>query len=152
MRRTSGSGRTAPAGISLCNTANSDDNGVRSRPNWCVTLSAEERASGHQLSLRICRDDSGPGTLTYSDALETDFAVLTDAGQEVWRWSADHSDEGPEHVLDVGTGQCLTWTTEWADVDRNGDALPPGTYTLVSTTFARELQRLPEDRTDVELR
>ncbi len=149
MTRTATPVRTAPAGSRFC-ASHSTDNQVKRRLNWCFVVRAEATPAGHRLSLEICRDDTGPGTLSYRDALETDLAVLA-GDQEVWRWSADHSPQGASHTLQVGSVQCFTWTVDWTDVDRSGAPLKPGSYSLLATTFASELQELPSERTTFEI-
>lgn len=147
MSRTESTGRPGPAGARVCGeNRGSDSDGLDSRLNWCVELRAATLPSGRRLTLEICRDDTGPGRLSYQDALETDFAVLDDSGREVWRWSPDHPSEGPEHTLEVAAGDCVTWTVDWTLVNAEGQPLRPGSYDLVSTTFAAELQSLPNDR------
>lgn len=153
MVRTRSTNRTAPAGASFCAQHQGDDSsGVQSRVNWCVDLRVEPIRGVQRLSLAACRDDTGPGTLTYRDAFETDFAILDRQEREVWRWSAGRSSDGPEHVLDVAAGDCVTWSVDWTGVDSRGRRLPPGDYTTVSTTFADELANLPNEKRTFSLR
>lgn len=153
MSRTTSTDRAEPAGTQFCSTYQADDSTrLGSRVNWCVQLRVEPAGGAQRLALDVCRDDTGPGELTYRDAFETDFAILDRDEREVWRWSAGRSGDGPGQALDVAAGSCVTWSVDWTGVDRRGQRLPAGQYTAVSTTFAQELAEVPNDRRTFTLR
>jgi hypothetical protein len=146
MTRTYGPARTAPAGAAVCGTTTFDDDGQGRTSGWCFTTEVgEPTPSGRRLLLRICRDDTGPGSLTYGDGLETDLAVLS-GQREVWRWSADRSFPEQEHALPAERRYCYTWSVDWTQVDGSGRRLPAGDYTLLATSRAHEVAGTPSHK------
>jgi hypothetical protein len=104
-----------------------------------MTATVTRTARGHDLSLVVCRDSTGPGQLHYTRRREADLVVLS-AGKPVWQWSAGHEDVADQHVLSVDAEGCWTWTAPWTDVDGRGRGLEPGDYTLAVSTPASELR------------
>ena len=133
---------------SICSGAFSGGrSGVDAASNWCFRAQVTPTARGHDLSVQVCRDSAGAGQLHFSRRLEVDLVVTAGTGtQSVWRWSTGHPDAAQAHVLDVAAEACWTWTAPWTDVDRDGDALPSGDYTLSVSAQAPELRAFSAPR------
>lgn len=137
---------SASPSVSVCgaNYAGSTDGTGQTRANWCVDEQVTPSARGRDLVLQLCRDQSGAAPLTFPGGREVEI-VVSRAGHEVWRWSADHPDRGPAHTLDTPATACWTWTAPWTTVDQHGRPLPAGAYTMLATTQAAEVATFPSD-------
>jgi hypothetical protein len=93
---------------------------------------------GHNLTIEICRDSTGPSQLTFARRNEVDLAVLA-GDKTVWRWSVGHADAAAAHTLAADADSCWSWTAPWTDVDASGRRLESGSYALSVTSTAREV-------------
>jgi hypothetical protein len=72
-----------------------------------------------------------PVELTFRDSGRADFAILTDDGEEVWRWSDGRTFIQAIQYSDLQPGQEATFTESWPDPT-------PGDYTAEATLRAVE--------------
>lgn len=91
-----------------------------------------------QLHADVCSADANRDALHFPGQREVDFTVRR-GGTVVWRWSTWHPDNGPAHLRALSAGSCVAWSFVWTQVDRDGDPLPPGAYTLQARFEADEL-------------
>jgi hypothetical protein len=126
----------------ICSVAYDDSGrGGAVTTDWCLTPHVTSTAHGHDLTIEVCRDSTGPGQLTFSRQSEVDLAVLA-GSKTVWRWSVGQPDAAQPHSLQTAADSCWSWTAPWTDVNAAGRALPRGSYTLAVTSAAGELQAL----------
>ena len=130
---------TVTKGARLCGESISNDSGGSSAGvGWCFNAASHTVADGVELSIMICRDDTGGGTLNYRSAREVDI-VVRHGDKTVWDWAQDHPDHPRAHQLTAAANGCWNWALTWAGNTRSGAAAPHGNYTFVATTTAREL-------------
>jgi hypothetical protein len=136
-----------PTGARFCEASvTTDSQGTRKRIDWCITPKVTTSATGHDLTVVVCRDQTTDSTLSFGRSLEADLAVVHN-GRTVWRWSAGHPSVQQAHALSTPAGACWSWTTAWTDVDGTGRALPSGSYDLVVVSLADQVAELPDERT-----
>lgn len=124
----------------VCRTGDQANNDtVRPGADWCSDAAATPAKAGEQLSLTLCRDSTTGGTLTYASTHEVDFAVV-DHGTTLWQWSHDNPGSASRHTLSASADGCWVWSLVWPGVTQSGAGAAHGTYTLVATTTADELQ------------
>ena len=123
-----------PTGARVCGTRIESG---QSRIDWCVDAVVTATASGHDLAVQVCRDQTTAATLHLPAGLPAELAV-SDGQSVVWRWSAGQPAE-PAQALTTPAGACWTWTTAWTDVDGRGRPLDSGQYSLVATSNGVEL-------------
>jgi hypothetical protein len=134
-----------PTGARICGAQVTDgDSGTHKRIDWCLTATAARSSAGHDLSIAVCRDQTGDATLSFAGSREADLVVVRN-GRVVWRWSAGHPSKDQPHTLATPAGACWTWTTPWTDVDAAGRPLPRGSYSLQVTSLAHEVADLPDE-------
>ena len=109
-----------------------------SSPSLCSDVYASEYAGTVTFSATLCSTETDPVRLSYPTEMELDIAVATPDG-EVWRWSVGREIEDLPHTLVLEAGDCMVWTTEWAQVDQQGRRLPAGRYTVAADFQAAEL-------------
>ena len=114
----------------------------QSGAGWCLDVSAAAVSGGERLSLTLCRDSTSGGSLTFATTREVDLAVMR-GGTTVWSWSHDHAGTPSQHTLAASANGCWTWSLVWPDVTQSGSSAGHGTYTLVATSTADELQGHP---------
>jgi hypothetical protein len=131
----------------LCGASyNDSQNQTALTTDWCLTPIATASTRGHDLTVEVCRDTTGPGRLTFSRQQEVDLTV-TSGNRIVWQWSRDQPNAAGKHTLDAAADGCWSWTAPWTDVDAGGRRLAGGSYTLIVTSSAAELQALGPKRT-----
>lgn len=114
----------------------------QSGAGWCLDASAVTVSGGERLSLTLCRDSTSGGSLTFATTREVDLAV-TRGGATVWSWSHDHAGTPSQHTLAASANGCWTWSLVWPDVTESGSSAGHGSYMLVATSTADELQGHP---------
>ncbi|MFC7226456.1 BsuPI-related putative proteinase inhibitor [Salinirubellus salinus] len=82
-----------------------------------VTVGAEVR-----LRFNVVNASGETVELTFRDSGRADFAVYTDDGEEVWRWSDGRMFMQALQYSDLQPGQAATFTESWPDPT-------PGDYT-----------------------
>jgi hypothetical protein len=112
------------------------------RIDWCVTATSVASQRGHDLTMRVCRDQTTDATLSFAKDQEADLEVRH-AGRVVWRWSTGRTATSNAHALATPAGACWVWTAPWTDVDATGRPLGSGSYDLVVTSRADQLADLP---------
>lgn len=132
-----------PWGARICTP---DEANGSTRAGWCLDGTVVRTSQGHDLGLSLCRDQTGPATLSFSEAQEVELVVRRE-GEEVWRWSAGRDTRGAGHALAVEAGACWHWTVAWTDVDSSGRELTGGSYSLTVVSLARELSGFPDETT-----
>jgi hypothetical protein len=105
----------------------------------CADVSAYTYSTGVlRITAEICNFDTRAETLDYATARELDINVRHGA-TEVWRWSTGrHFDDAP-HELAVPVGQCVAWSTDWAQRDSSGRPVAAGTYDVAADFDAEQL-------------
>jgi hypothetical protein len=133
-----------PKEATLCSeSAYSDGNSnLHTEYGWCFTAVAKAAPAGERLTLQLCRDHTGGGTLSYPTSREVDLAVQRN-GKTVWSWAPGHPGHPDRHTLTAPRDGCWNWSLVWPHVDTAGKTVRHGTYTLVATTAATELQAEP---------
>lgn len=137
---------STPGSVRVCGgTFTGDTEGsTQSRTSWCLTTQAITTKRGHDLRLTLCRDQTGPGTMTFSHGHEVELVVRRGT-REVWRWAAGRPDTGAAHTLQTPATACWEWTAPWTDVDQHGRRLPKGSYSVLAITQAKQIPTLPSD-------
>ena len=83
-----------------------------------------------QVTFTVTNEGDDPVDLSFSDALEADFAVRDD-GEEVWRFSDGRMFAQMLGSETIDPGGTATYVAAWEDPDT-------GSYTAVATSAARE--------------
>jgi hypothetical protein len=106
----------------------------------CTDVYAGTSSTPNSMSIQaeICNVGTATEILSYATARELDLTVRH-AGLEVWRWSLGRHFAATPHDLTVGTQECITWTTEWAQVDSHGVPVKAGSYEVVADFDADEV-------------
>ncbi len=114
---------------------------VNSWDNLEVTLSVPSSVrQGEPVPLLLTVRNVGNEPVHLEIALpEADFAVLTEEGEEVWRWS--HGKAFPEvmQMITLQPGEARTYREVWRQVDNDGRPVPAGNYSVVGI-FASTLE------------
>lgn len=84
-----------------------------------------------RLAVDLCNTSADTARFDFTRRDEVDITVTRDS-TTLWRWSTGRPRVSDPHQVPLRSGDCLTWTTPYAEVDQSGAALPPGTYTLTS--------------------
>ena len=105
---------------------------------WCFAAIARRVANGEQLTVDICRDSTGSGTLSFQTTREVDLTVQR-GGKTVWDWARDHPAVSDPHQLSAAAHGCWDWTLVWPDITQSGKSAGHGTYTFLATSMAKEL-------------
>jgi hypothetical protein len=85
-----------------------------------------------EMTMRLVNCASQPITLTFPDAQRYDFAVKTEGGDEVWRWSSGMSFAEVQGEETLQPSQQITFTETWAQVDDEGQPVEPGKYEITT--------------------
>jgi hypothetical protein len=104
---------------------------------WCFPASAPDRlVSGKPvtLSLSACRRAGDSGTLRFPTAVQARWELSGPQGL-VWSSAQRPSPFRPGDALEVASGFCVEWLTQWK-VTANGKPIPAGSYTLRWTSAA----------------
>jgi hypothetical protein len=105
----------------------------------CADVTAYTVTTGVlRLTAEICNFDARAATLDYATERELDISIRRGA-TEVWRWSAGRRFASTPHELAVGVGECVVWTTDWAQNDSRGRAVQKGMYDVVAEFEAAQL-------------
>jgi hypothetical protein len=105
----------------------------------CTNVSAQSSSAGQtRISAGICNVGTASESLTYETARELDLSVRR-GGREIWRWSTGRRFATTPHDLALPVGQCLSWTTTWAQVDGHGTPVGKGSYELAVDFDAAEV-------------
>ena len=124
----------------VCRTgASSDSQSTHPGSEWCRDAAAETADGGKRLSLTLCRDSTSGGSLSFANTREVDFAVVT-GGATIWSWRHDHPGTPSQHTLSASADGCWVWSLVWPGVTQAGGPAPHGSYTLVATSTAQELE------------
>ncbi|MGE5571610.1 MAG: BsuPI-related putative proteinase inhibitor, partial [Bacteroidota bacterium] len=69
-----------------------------------------------------------PIKLEFSSGLQVDFVVTTEAGAEVWRWSAGKAAIMMLTQREIAPGELAVHSVVWDGTDSSGNPVPPGEY------------------------
>jgi hypothetical protein len=105
----------------------------------CTDVSAYQ-TSGRTVSItaEICNVGTATETLSFATARELDVSVRH-GGLDIWRWSLGRHFDATPHGLTIGAQECITWTTDWAQVDAHGVPVKSGSYAVVADFDADEV-------------
>jgi hypothetical protein len=110
----------------------------------CTDVTAQSSSDGQtRISADICNVGTASQSLTYDTARELDLSVRR-GDREIWRWSIGHRFATTPHYLVLPVGQCLAWTTSWAQVDGQGAPVGKGSFEVAVDFDAAEVP--PPDR------
>lgn len=123
----------------VCGEGVSYGDGASASLGWCFEVSTTSEAGAERLTVHLCRDDTSGGKLSFPSAREVDIAVRH-GGKTIWDWGRDHPDHPGAHQLTAPASGCWNWTLLWSGNTRRGGTAPHGTYTVVGTTRAKQLQ------------
>ncbi len=84
-----------------------------------------------RMSLTVENTGSQPETLRFSSGQQYDFTV-TQAGSEIWRWSADRFFIQALTQFTLAPGAKRTFAESWAQKDNDGRQVKPGEYQVQS--------------------
>jgi hypothetical protein len=105
----------------------------------CTDVYASNSGKGTMtVRAEICNAGTATELLSFATARELDVIVRR-AGVEVWRWSLGRHFAATPHDMTIGTQQCVTWTTDWAQVDAHGVPVKAGDYEIVADLDADEI-------------
>lgn len=106
----------------------------------CTDVFASAPSSGGTISMtaEICNVGTATELLSYATARELDLSVRR-SGLEVWRWSLGRHFADSGHELTVRAQECVTWTTDWKQVDSRGVRVKAGSYAVVADFDADEV-------------
>jgi hypothetical protein len=105
----------------------------------CTNVTAYTSSNGQtRISADICNVGTASESLTYDTARELDLSVRR-GGHEIWRWSTGRRFATTPHDLALPVGECLSWTTTWAQVDGHGAAVGKGSYEVAVDFDAAEV-------------
>lgn len=137
----------APARQCSGSTYSGPEDSFESSVGWCLEVTASPVSDGVQLHVRLCRDSTGGGTLTFAGSREVDLAVRQ-GSRTVWDWAALHPGGGGAHQLSEPANGCMNWSVVWPDITTDGAAAGHGSFTFVGTSTANEMKGKPDDSVD----
>ena len=106
----------------------------------CTDVTAHTSSNGQtRISADICNVGTASESLTYDTARELDLSVRR-GDREIWRWSIGHRFATTPHDLALPVGQCVSWTTTWAQVDGHGAPVGTGSFEVAVDFDAAEVQ------------
>ena len=114
---------------------------------WCLDVTATPISDGVRLHVRLCRDSTGGGTLTFAGSREVDLAVQQGT-RTVWDWAALHPGGAGAHQLSEPANGCMNWSLVWPGVTTGGQSAGHGTFTFVGTSTANEMKGKPNESVD----
>jgi hypothetical protein len=103
-----------------------------------VFASGPSSAGTMTIQAEICNVGTATELLSYATARELDLTVRR-SGLEVWRWSLGRHFEDTAHDLTVRAQECITWSTNWRQVDSHGVRVKAGSYSVVADFDADEV-------------
>jgi len=115
---------------------------VKRQVGWCVDAVVRRVSGGEQLTIDVCRDSSGGGTLTFDTTHEVDLMVQRN-GKTVWDWAHDHPARSDPHQLASAADGCWDWSLVWPDISQTGEGAGHGNFTFIATSMAHELAASP---------
>lgn len=89
-----------------------------------------QRGEAIRLQLLLRNDSEDPLTLTFASSQKYDFWVLDAAGDEVWRWSYSRLFLAVITHVDIMPGATIEFAETWDQLNNDGAAVPPGTYSI----------------------
>jgi hypothetical protein len=98
-----------------------------------ASLEVTVDGDGQRVQFTLVVENAGhdPVSVTFRDSGDADFAVLTAAGEEVWRWSDGRLFAQTLRPAEFAPGESATFEAEWPD-PASGD------YTAVGELRIRE--------------
>lgn len=98
-----------------------------------ASLEVTVDGDGQRVQFTLVVENAGhdPVSVTFRDSGDADFAVLTAAGKEVWRWSDARLFAQTLRPAEFAPGESATFEAEWPD-PASGD------YTAVGELRIRE--------------
>lgn len=108
------------------------DRGVRQQLPLASSLEVEVREDSVRLVLHVTNPSSRPAVLEFSSGQRYDFAVRTEAGADVWRWSADRSFTQALGSETIAPGGTLDYAAVWLPGARTGSFVAIGELTSTS--------------------
>lgn len=122
--------------------------GYNAHPDgWCGTLTSsgpDDIVAGdrYAYSFTLCRaPQAGATTLHFDSDQEVGFVAQQETEPSTtprWMWGAGYSFPHREHELQVGAGDCVTWTVTWSGQDNDGYAAPEDYYEMDGLLAAKE--------------
>jgi len=82
------------------------------------------------MTLTLLNRGSQPVRLLFATSQRYDFVVKDDAGNEVWRWSADQLFAQVLAEETLAPGGTLTFGETWDQRDNSGAQVAPGPYVI----------------------
>ena len=95
-----------------------------------------------QLQLSLGNDNEDPMTLTFASTQKYDFWVLDANGDEVWRWSASRVFAAVITHVDILPGATIEYSETWDQLNDDGIAVPPGSYSIHAGIVIAEAPRI----------
>jgi len=89
-----------------------------------------------EMTLTLRNAGSQPVQLLFSTSQRYDFLARNDAGEEVWRWSADMVFAQVLGEETLGPGGDLTFQETWDRQDNNGVQVAPARYDIEGSIVA----------------
>ena len=114
---------------------------------WCLDVMATPASDGVRLHVRLCRDSTGGGTLSFAGSREVDLAVKQGT-RTIWDWADLHPGGAGAHQLSEPANGCWNWSLVWPGVTTGGQSAGHGTFTFVGTSTANEMKGKPDESVD----
>jgi hypothetical protein len=115
---------------------------LKNAVGWCLDAMATPVSGGERLHLRLCRDSTGGGALTFDGTREVDLSVRQ-GSRTVWDWATLHPGGSGGHQITEPANGCMNWAVVWPDVTTAGAPAGHGNFTFVGTSTAEETQGNP---------
>lgn len=136
--------RDAPARQCTGSTYGGSDGSLESAVGWCLDVFATPVSDGAQLHIRLCRDSTGGGTLSFDGTREVDLAVQQN-GRTVWDWATLRPGSSGAHQFSEPASGCMNWSLIWPDLTTDGQSAGHGSFTFLGTSTANEMKGAPSE-------
>jgi len=117
---------------------------LESSVGWCLDVYATPVSDGVRLHIRLCRDSTGGGTLSFASTREVDLAV-SQGTKTIWDWASSHPGSSDAHQMSEPANGCMNWALVWPAVTTAGGPAGHGDFTFVGTSDANEMQGHPSE-------
>jgi len=107
---------------------------------------------GEPIPLTFSMKNTGklPKAITFMSGKRYDF-VVTQAGREVWRWSARKMFTQHVSGMSLAPGEAMTFKETWPQTDSDGRKVSPGEYKITAVPAAKEFSHVVVDTIAVKI-
>lgn len=101
------------------------------------------------ITLTVTNRGGMPAPLTFTTSQRYDLTASR-SGREVWRWSYGRAFAQVIQNINVRPGETISFEETWDQTDKDGDQVPPGSYTIIGWLTAEGREQTT--RSSVEIR